>query len=135
MKMVKLRSSKGVVGEDLLTTILTIILLMGFIFSIFHFYGNYFDDMDLVERERVATSVAEKIYLDNEGVLFSDSVQGVADVAGDFENMWINITNLKTGKSYTAGNFKDQVSVGSVVMLLVDDGEYFPSRVDVYVSE
>jgi hypothetical protein len=132
MLTVKLKSSKGNVGEDLPATIFTIILIMVFVFSVFHSYSEFFTRMDYVEQERTAAVIAEKIFFDNDGIVVVEDVLGVTD---KFENIQINITNLETGDKYGRGEVTGSVSVSNVVMLIIKNGRYYPSEVGVYVGK
>jgi p-aminobenzoyl-glutamate transporter AbgT len=133
MLMLKLKSSKGNVGEDLPATIFTIILIMIFVFSVFNSYSDFFSKMDYVEQERTAAVIAEKILFDNDGLLVD--VADTVNMADRFENVQINVTNLVTDEVYSKGNVVGDVSVSNVVMLILEDGKYYPSEVGVYVGK
>lgn len=138
MRAVRLKSNKGIVGEDIPAILMTIILLFGFIASVIHSYGNHFRSIDHIEAERVAVSFAGKLYMDSEGVISngSKSMESVAERAKEFKNVAINITNLETGKTIKRGSVNGStIAVGSVAILIEDGGKYYPGRIDVYVGK
>ena len=123
------KSRKGVVGEDLPAIIFIIILVMFFIFSVFNLYSDYFGELDLIENERIANSVANKLFLESGGVV-DDPENFVL-----FDKANILVINLETGENWGTSSTGNQTSVSSFITLVKLGKIYYPGRVEVYVNK
>jgi hypothetical protein len=123
------KSRKGVVGEDLLAIFCIAILIMFFIFSVFNLYSDYFGELDLIENERIANSVANKLFLESGGVV-DDPENFVL-----FDKANILVINLETGENWGTSSTGNQTSVSSFITLVKLGKIYYPGRVEVYVNK
>ena len=125
---------KGLAGEELPAALFAIILLLIFLTSSLAAYSNYYSRAGFIEQERIASSLAQKILSDSQGVVSNpDSVLAQHEL----QNARIELRNLETGQTWARGSIEGLRDVAaSSLALLIESGEkYYPGRVDVYVGK
>ena len=129
------RRSKGIVGEELFATLIVIVLIFVFVFSIVGIYNKYIGGQQFLYNERVASSIAERIYFDNNGVIAEGSCESILSKYG-FQNITKTITYYKDGqKTCSSGILTAQVSKSVASLpLLVTDGKFYPAVLIVEVG-
>jgi hypothetical protein len=130
MITVKLKSSKGMVGEELPAIIIITILLSIFIISLFYSYTIYLNKISYLNQQREATSKTQKIFMETGGIVTEDIINKST------KNMGIKITNLETNKTKSSNNINStQITTASVSILILENGNYYPGKLDIYVGE
>lgn len=125
---------KGMFGEELPATLMTVILLFIFITASISMYTGFFQKMGIVERERAASSMTE--------FAFYSGARDADNIIAIFENrtgIRAVITDLETNGIRSVGSIENasSASVSSVPIMLYDsaEGRYHLGRVDAYVGE
>ena len=128
------RKLKGLTGEELPVTIFAIILLFIFLVSGLMSYSNYYSRAALVEQERVASSLAQKVLADNNGVI-SDPDSVLAQY--QLESTRFEIKNLESGNTWAKGSTEGMrdVAASSLAVLIESGGNLYPGKVSVYVGK
>lgn len=125
---------KGIFGEELPATLLTVILLVLFIAASLSAYSQFFGRMGLVERERAASSVTEFIFYSG----MSDTSKILAMFDGS-EGLMVSITDMESDSVSSTGSVENasSASVSSSPLLIYDstEGRYHLARVDVYAGD
>jgi hypothetical protein len=124
---------KGIFGEELPATLLTVILLFIFIAASISMYTGFFQRMGLVERERAASSMTEFVFFS--GMQDADSIIAMFD---NKTGTRVVVTDLETSKVSSIGSIENasSASVSSVPLLLYDpaEGRMHLGRMDAHVS-
>lgn len=130
---------KGAIGEDLIASILVIMLLFIFILSAFQLYSNYISETVFIEQQRTASSIAEYIFLNNATIPLSQTKKILNPV--NRTNIKVEIRNLETDQIEDSINnieneLETQTASSSLAVLLYDDinDKYYPGKVNVYVA-
>ncbi len=129
---------KGI-SEDVPATLFVVLLLVVFILSVLHTHGNYFGSVNFIQQKRIASSVAENISLMTKVVDMDP--QTFVDQFKDKLGIVVELNNTDPpSKIYPSGDknsFTKTAAVSSAALLIrdIDDGEFHPARVDVYVGE
>lgn len=129
-----MRPRKGIFGEELPATMMTVILLFIFMAASISMYTGFFQKMGIVERERAASSVTEFI--------FFSGLKDTASIMAIVENrtgIMLTLTDLETRASWSMGSIENasSASVSSVPIMLYNstEGRMHLARVDAYVGE
>ncbi len=123
---------KGIVGEELFAVIIVIILIFVFVFSTISIYNKYISGQQLLYAERVASSLAEKVYFENNGVIAESACQSIVNKY-NLTDISVNITYFKDGiKGCGITNENSSVSKAVATLpLLVTDGTFYPAIITV----
>ena len=123
---------KGV-SEDLPAILFVVILIVVFLISILYSYGNYFNSINLIQQQRIASSIVEKVAFENKIVSDPPALLKSFDLNGIF----LNITNTGNGTSWSSTRtFLQSRVVSSAAILIYDDStkKLFPGRIEAYVG-
>jgi hypothetical protein len=129
-------SLKGEAGEDLFAAVFVVLLIVGFIASVNAAYGKWVESQAFIYSARAASSVAERLFYNSNGVVTSD--------CNTLANQW-NLTSVHFKLMWWEGNDRKECSFGqlnastiqsvsSMPMLIGKDGRFYPGRVDVAVG-
>lgn len=124
--------SKGIVGEELFATLIVIILIFVFVFSVNGIYDKYIQGQNLLYSERFASSLAERIYFDNNGIISEGSCQSILKKY-NLTDVGIKITYYKNGAQECGfSNFAgDNSKAVATLPLLVTNGTFYPAIISV----
>ncbi len=126
------RLSKGIVGEELFATLIVIILIFVFVFSVNGIYDKYIQGQNLLYYERFATSLAERIYFDNNGVIAESACQNIVNKY-NLTDVSVNITYFRDGiKNCGIANANPGVSKAVATLpFLITNGTFYPAIITV----
>jgi len=132
------RSLKGEVGEELFAVIFIIALIFVFIMSVLGVYSNYLKLQETISSSRIASEIAEGIFFGNAGVMSEAACLDLNKTYGNLTGVRIDIlyrreNGLKNCSAGAVGAGSGQ-SVGSMPLLVVGGGNYYPGKVKVYVG-
>ncbi|MEM5814288.1 MAG: hypothetical protein QXD77_00535 [Candidatus Aenigmatarchaeota archaeon] len=128
---------KGEAGEELFASFFVIALVFVFTFSAIGVYGNFMEGQAQLYAERSASSVAEKLFFDNNGYLTLSDCSNLNRTYNAMNNTAIAIIYWEGGleKRCASGSLDVRsLSVSSMPVTVVDDGKYYPGRIDAMVG-
>ena len=135
---IKGKTHKGIVGEELFAVLIVIILIFVFVFSVNSIYDKYIQGQRLLYAERFASSLAERIYFDNNGIVGEGNCQNVLKGYGNISATFAKITYYKNGaQECSYGNEANGISkaVASLPSLVTDaNGKFYPAIITVEVG-
>jgi len=128
---------KGEAGEELFATFFVIVLVFVFLFSAIGVYANFIGGQTQLYAERSASSLAEKVFFDNSGLLSKADCDGIGVKYGSMNNTAVRVTYWVGGvKTFCETRLLDarSLSVASMPILVTENGKYYPGRIDAMVG-
>jgi hypothetical protein len=128
---------KGEAGEELFATFFVIALVFVFIFSAIGVYGKFMEGQTQLYAQRSASSVAEKIYFDGNGVIALSDCQAINRTYNSMNNTALTIIywNGNVEKKCASGSLDVRsLSVSTMPIMIVDNGKFYPGRIDAMVG-
>ena len=110
-------------GEELPAALFTMVLVFIFLLAVFQSYSGFLSRAGFLERERAAGSAAALIA--GSGVVQPDSLEPLAGMRLALSTGEWNLTLGETSGKNTGAS--------SLAVLVLENGEYLPGRLTVYV--